>query len=109
MGWMAVSDLGQPGYIGELNEYCITIAQALKAAGYRCYASGKWHFVFDKYMQPDSPKNNRLLQRGFDRYYGGLAGDGSHYKPLAVTRDNTRIEAPDENYYYTDATADNGR
>jgi arylsulfatase A-like enzyme len=107
MGWMTVADLGQPGYVGELNEHCITIAQGLKPAGYRCYMTGKWHLCFDKHMQADSPKHNWPLQRGYDRYYGGLAGDGSHYKPLGLTRDNTRIDAPDEGYYYTDATADN--
>ena len=106
-GWMSVSDLGQPGYTGELNDHCITLAQALKPAGYRCYMSGKWHVVFDKYMEQDSPKDNWPLQRGFDRYYGGLAGDGGYYKPLALTRDNTRIEAPDEGYYYTDAITEN--
>jgi len=68
--------------------------------------SGKWHLVFDKYMEADSPKNNWPLQRGYDRYYGGLAGDGGYYKPRALVRDNTRIEAPDENYYYTDAISD---
>jgi hypothetical protein len=107
MGWMTVADLGQPGYIGELNDHCITIAQGLRPAGYRCYASGKWHVVFNSHMGPNGPKHNWPLQRGFDRYYGGLGGDGSHYKPIALTRDNTRIEAPDENYYYTDAVADN--
>jgi arylsulfatase A-like enzyme len=107
LGWMTVADLGQPGYIGELNDHCITIAQGLKSAGYRCYASGKWHVVFNKHMEPESPKDNWPLQRGFDRYYGGLAGDGGYYQPVGLTRDNTRIEAPDENYYYTDAIADN--
>ena len=107
LGWMTVADLGQPGYIGELNDHCITIAQGLKSAGYRCYASGKWHVVFNKYMESESPKDNWPLQRGFDRYYGGLAGDGGYYKPVGLTRDNMRIEAPDENYYYTDAIADN--
>ena len=107
LGWMTVSDLGRPGYIGELNDHCITLAQGLKPAGYRCYASGKWHVVFDKDMGPEGPKHNWPLQRGFDRYYGGLAGDGGYYKPRVLTRDNTRIEAPDENYYYTDAITDN--
>jgi arylsulfatase A-like enzyme len=107
LGWMTVADLGQPGYTGELNDKCITIAQALKPAGYRSYLSGKWHLVFDKYMESPGPKDNWPLQRGFDRYYGGLAGDGGYYKPRALVRDNTRIEAPDENYYYTDAIADN--
>ena len=107
LGWMTVADLGRPGYIGELNDKCITIAQGLKPAGYRCYLSGKWHVCFDKDMEADSPKHNWPLQRGFDRYYGHLAGDGGYYKPRALTRDNTRIEAPDENYYYTDAISDN--
>ena len=35
LGWMTVSDLGKPGYIGELNDHCITIAQGLKANGSR--------------------------------------------------------------------------
>ena len=107
LGWMTVSDLGHPGYIGELNEHCITLAQALKPAGYRCYASGKWHVVFDKDMGSEGPKHNWPLQRGFDRYYGSLAGDGGYYKPPALTRDNTSIEAPDEGYYYTDAITEN--
>ena len=107
LGWMTVADLGKPGYIGELNDKCITIAQGLKPAGYRCYMSGKWHVVFDKDMGPEGPKHNWPIQRGFDRYYGHLAGDGGYYKPRALTRDNTRIEAPDENYYYTDAISDN--
>ena len=106
LGWMTVADLGQPGYIGELNDKCITFAQGLKPAGYRCYITGKWHVVFDKDMEENSPKHNWPLQRGFDRYYGGLAGDGGYYKPRALTQDNTRIEAPDENYYYTDAIGD---
>jgi len=106
LGWMTVADLGKPGYIGELNDNCITIAQGLKPAGYHTYISGKWHLVFDKDMEENSPKHNWPLQRGFDKYYGGLAGDEGYYKPRALTEDNARNEAPDENYYYTDAIGD---
>ena len=28
---------------GYLNDRCVTIAEVLKPAGYRCYMSGKWH------------------------------------------------------------------
>jgi len=105
MGWMTVSNLGASGYTGDLNENCITIAQALKPAGYRCYVSGKWHVTFDKYMGADGPKHNWPLQRGFDRYFGSLTGGGSHYKPKTLTRDNTRIDVP-KDFYYTDATTD---
>jgi arylsulfatase len=106
MGWMTSSNLGHPGYTGDINENCVTIAQVLKPAGYRCYVSGKWHVTFHKYFGPEGPKHNWPLQRGFDRFYGGLSGGGSYYNPGALVLDNTRIEAPKENYYYTDATAD---
>src|SRR5262249_46668057 len=32
-----------PGYRGSLNERCMTIAQALRRAGYRTFMVGKWH------------------------------------------------------------------
>ncbi len=105
MGWMTASNLGPDGYTGDLNENCITIAQTLKPAGYRCYVSGKWHVTFNKYMGADGPKHNWPLQRGFDRYFGSLTGGGSHYKPKTLTRDNTRIDVP-KDFYYTDATTD---
>jgi len=106
MGWMTASNLGHPGYTGDINENCITIAQVLKPAGYRCYVSGKWHVTSDKNFGPEGPKHNWPLQRGFDRFYGGLSGGGSYYTPTSLVLDNTRIEPPKENYYYTDATAD---
>jgi len=105
MGWMTASNLGHPGYTGDLNENCVTIAQTLKPSGYRCYISGKWHVTHDKFMGASGPKHNRPLQRGFDRYHGALTGGGSHYKPSTLTIDNRRIKAGG-NFYYTDATAD---
>src|SRR5437660_8913822 len=61
-----------PGYRGNLNRNCVTIAEALKPAGYRAYAVGKWHVTPVK--GPDGPKDNWPLQRGFDRYYGTING-----------------------------------
>jgi arylsulfatase A-like enzyme len=43
VGHMVDSKKGGPGYQNELNKSCITIAQAVKPAGYRAYAVGKWH------------------------------------------------------------------
>lgn len=105
MGWMTASDLGHPGYTGDLNENCVTIAQALKPAGYRCYVSGKWHVTHTRFETGDGSKHNWPLQRGFDRFYGGLSGGGSYYKPRTLAIDNKNIKAP-KNYYYTDATAE---
>ncbi len=38
-----MGDYGLPQYQGNLNKQCVTIAEALKPAGYQCYMSGKWH------------------------------------------------------------------
>ena len=32
-----------PGYAGDLNRSCVTIAEVLRAGGYQTTASGKWH------------------------------------------------------------------
>ena len=106
-----MEDKGLDGYRGDLNDHCVTIAEALRPAGYRTYALGKWHVT--KSIQPDGPKFNWPLQRGFDRYYGTIVGAGSFFDPGALTRDNTAIspfadpEYTPERYYYTDAIADN--
>ena len=105
MGWMTVRDLGTEGYRGDLNNRGVTIAEVLKQAGYGTYMAGKWHLTFDKYW--NGPKHSWPRQRGFDRFYGTIAGAGSYYTPVTLTRDNTRIEAPSEGYYYTDAISDN--
>lgn len=105
-------DRGADGYRGDLNRNCVTIAEALKPAGYSNYAVGKWHVT--KYIKPEGPKDNWPLQRGFDRYYGTISGGGSYWDPLSLTRDNTQISPfadpeyrPKGRYYYTDAIADN--
>jgi len=105
MGWMTVRDLGTEGYRGDLNTRCVTIAEVLKQAGYGTYLSGKWHVTFDEYW--DGPKHSWPCQRGFDRFYGTIAGSGSFYTPETLTRNNTRIQTPPEGYYYTDAISDN--
>ena len=99
-----------PGYQGNLNESCRTIAEVLQPVGYRNYAVGKWHVT--RHAGPDGPKHNWPLQRGFDRYYGTIHGAGSFYDPSSLTRDNTPISPyadPDyqpQTYYYTDAISD---
>lgn len=106
-----VNDRGRPGYAGTLNEHCVTIAEVLRTAGYATYATGKWHVVEEGDIRPDGDKRNWPLQRGFDRFYGTIAGAGSYFDPSALTRGNTMISAfadPEytpERFYYTDAIA----
>lgn len=105
-----MEDHGSDAYRGDLNPKTPTLAEALKPAGYRAYAVGKWHVT--RHSGPRAPKHNWPLQRGFDRYYGTLGGAGSFYDPSTLTRDNTPVSAhadPDyqpATFYYTDAISD---
>ncbi|MBN2138166.1 MAG: sulfatase-like hydrolase/transferase [Sedimentisphaerales bacterium] len=99
-----MGDYGYDGYRGELSKNCVTIAEALKPAGYRTYMSGKWHLT--KRTRQNESKENWPRQRGFDRFFGTIHGAGSFYDPNSLTRDNTQIP-PGKDFYYTDAISDN--
>jgi arylsulfatase len=106
-----MSDRGAPGYRGDLNEQCVTIAEVLGAAGYRCYLSGKWHVTRQTGYWSGKAQltsiRNWPLQRGFDRFFGTIHGAGSYWNPVSLTRGNTPIAIPDgEAFYYTDAISD---
>jgi arylsulfatase len=55
------ADHARPGYRGELNQNCVTIAEALRPAGYRTYALGKWHLARD--MEPEGPRHAHIATR----------------------------------------------
>ena len=109
VGWM-MTDRGHPGYRGDLNRTSVTIAEVLKPAGYATYAVGKWHVT--PHIQPEGPKHNWPMQRGFDRFYGTITGAGSFFDPGTLTRDNEMVspfadpEYQPETYYYTNAISD---
>ena len=106
-----MEDRDMDGYRGDLNRRCVTIPEVLKPAGYRSYAVGKWHVT--KHANPEGPKDNWPLQRGFDRYYGTIHGAGSYWDPSSLVRDNRMITPfndpeyqPSGDYYYTDAISE---
>lgn len=99
MGLM-VSDHGRypyPAYAGDLSSNCVTIAEAMRSGGYRTAMVGKWHLTPPVGMT----KHNWPLQRGFEKYYGTIAGAATYFDPRTLTRDNTPIRATGE-FYYTD-------
>lgn len=107
-----MGDYGIPQYQGRLNDQCLTIAEALKPAGYRSYLAGKWHVT--PYRKEGDNKENWPLQRGFDKFFGTIHGAGSLFDPNGLTRDNEFITPendpeyqPDGTWYYTDAISDN--
>ncbi len=112
IGWMSEDPVekgerdphnwGIPAYMGSLNRNCVTIAEVLKEQDYHTFMVGKWHLgIHDSKTWP--------LQRGFDRFYGILAGAAHYFKPSGargLTLDNTQLETPDTVYYTTDAFTD---
>jgi arylsulfatase len=98
-------NMGPEGYAGNLNRKCVTIAEALKASGYRSYLSGKWHVAGNL----TQPTDSWPMQRGFDAFYGTIIGAGSFYDPNTLTRGNENIEheAREPGFFYTDAISDN--
>jgi arylsulfatase A-like enzyme len=109
IGWMTEAPEGMkagpnapPGYEMHLNHHCVTLAEALRPAGYHTYMVGKWHVGLLR-------KEEWPLQRGFERYYGILAGATSYlqpHPPRGLTLDNTPLPPPEPPYYTTDAFTD---
>ncbi len=101
-------DLGLPAYQGELNNQCVTLAEMLKGAGYSTYATGKWHLTTFEHNNPktEAGKANWPLQRGFDDYYGIIAGADNYFHPATLTKGNQRLPKPGDDYYTTDAFSD---
>ena len=83
----------------------MTIAEALKPGGYRCYMSGKWHVA----SSLEEPTDAWPMQRGFDEFYGTIIGAGSFYHPNTLTRGNENVDHEarnDAEFFYTDAISD---
>ena len=72
---VARNQRGQEGYEGFLSRNVASIAEQLKAAGYRTYITGKWHLGTEVDQSPQ--------RRGFDRSFVLLGGGGSHFKDMA--------------------------
>jgi arylsulfatase A-like enzyme len=108
-----MEDRGVPGYRGELNRDCLTVAEELRLADYHTAMVGKWHLshiYFDQKKQLNFETNEPFwdtkdswpLQRGFESYYGTIHGVNSYYDPFSLVDGNTPIRAQGTNFYYTD-------
>ncbi len=106
------TDLGAPSYQGFLRNDSITIAEALRAGGYRTLISGKWHVAGDfKARDVDSWRLEELdrpgpLQRGFDRFYGILDGATHFFSPDCMIDGEVHLKDLSDEFYFTDAITD---
>ncbi|MDB5295008.1 MAG: arylsulfatase [Phycisphaerales bacterium] len=120
-------DLGKPAYRGELSDRCVTIAEALRGAGYQTGMVGKWHLTHLT-ISPGGPAAKRLVNfeaagdlspskanwpvnRGFDDHWGTIPGVDSYYDPYGLVHNEQTIKPSDfkpdgKGYYYTDFITD---
>jgi arylsulfatase len=104
-----VQDRGpdHPAYRGFLGANTVTLAEVLRDAGYFTGMVGKWHVGAKPIHWP--------RQRGFDRFYGALAG-GFYFGDSAraeVVDDDAVVASPKTNpfpatWYSTDAWTERG-
>ena len=91
---------GFPNLSGVLPAHCVTIPEALRPSGYRCYMVGKWHLS----------RESTPVGRGFEEFYGMLGGyntcwqEDPFYTRLSEGRPK-RQYAPGE-FYSTDVLGD---
>ncbi len=92
-----VNDDRIPSYQGYLNDRSVTLAEALRPAGYTTLMTGKWHV--------GSAPGQWPLDRGFDRFWGTPSGGGVYFKDTLETRPEVffvdgakRVEPPDDLY-----------
>ena len=91
----------EPAYQGFLNDRCVTIAEALRPAGYRTLMSGKWHVGEERPHWP--------TDRGFDKYFGLISGASNYWRlddGRKMAMDDKPWTPPAEGFYMTDAIAD---
>ncbi len=107
-----VANYGTPAYQGYLRSDCVTIAEALRDAGYRTWMTGKWHVGGNQApndpstWHPGAPDQPSPLDRGFDWFFGTLGGAGSYYRPPILMDQGKFIMTPQSGFYYTHVIGD---
>ena len=93
MSIISNADSGYPGKRGAVSPQAGTLAEILRARGYRTYAVGKWHLAPADQTSAAGPYDQWPLGRGFDRYYGFLDALTDQFTPDLV-HDNHRVDQP---------------
>ncbi|HXW88675.1 MAG TPA: arylsulfatase [Streptosporangiaceae bacterium] len=108
MGRVADLAIGFPGYWGTPPRENGYLSEILRAAGYACYAVGKWHLSPEDETNMAGSRATWPLARGFDRWYGFHGGETHQFVP-ALFHDNHAVRPPrsiSDGYHLTEDLAD---
>ena len=96
-----------PGYDSAIPRESATVAEILRQHGYSTGAFGKWHLTPSWEQSPAGPFDRWPTGLGFDRFYGIIGAEASHWEP-AVYDQTTPIEPHlgRDNYHLTEDLAD---
>ncbi len=116
------TDQGLSGYRGYLKENTVTMAEVLRAAGYRTGMVGKWHvsetlerkdteeqlawLAHRADFGPFSPPDQYPTARGFQDFYGTIWGVVDFFDPFSLVNGTTPVRYVPPGFYYTDALSD---
>src|SRR5690606_8328548 len=96
------------GYSGHIPSSTALVAEVLTDYGYATTAVGKWHNTPAEETTPAGPFHNWPTGKGFECFYGFLAGEASQYEPNLV-RNTTSVrppKRPEEGYHLSEDLAD---
>ena len=96
-----------PGYDSAIPKEAATVAEILRGHGYSTGAFGKWHLTPSWEQSPAGPFDRWPTGMGFDRFYGIIGAEASHWEP-AVYDQTTPIEPHlgRDDYHLTEDLAD---
>ena len=99
---------GYPGYNATIPHENGFLSEMLVRNGYATFAVGKWHLTPASDMTMGAPRDRWPLGRGFERFYGFLAGETDQFHPDLVY-DNHQVDppaTPEEGYHLSEDMAD---
>ncbi|NBN89588.1 MAG: arylsulfatase [Actinobacteria bacterium] len=99
---------GFPGYDAEIPHENGFMAEMLQEKGWATFALGKWHLTPPHERNIGGPRTRWPLSKGFDRFYGFMAGETDQYYPDLV-HDSHAVDPPKtpaEGYHLTEDMVD---
>jgi arylsulfatase len=101
-----------PGYDSAIPRESATVAEILRLNGYSTGCFGKWHLTPSWEQSPAGPFDRWPTGLGFERFYGIIGAEASHWEPAAYDQ-TTPVEphvGPDgrhrDDYHLTEDLAD---